>query len=151
MCKFFGSKVVSANKSVSNQPSRRQAGSQRSNLTRPQPQWWDAKHREGLSVRTLTKEEVDEKLERNQLELVEGEKWWTVEYSKKYKSMTMAFLRTVMSGGKQYNGVFFFFRENYAYPDRSVDPDAFWLLIQKLSWHADTVLQLSEVYRHREG
>jgi hypothetical protein len=101
MRKFFGSKVVSANKSsVPSQSSRRQAGSLRSNLTRPQPQWWGAKQREGLSARILTKEELDDKLERSQLEFMEGEKWWTVEYSKKYKSMTKAFIQTVMSGGE---------------------------------------------------
>jgi Transcriptional repressor TCF25 len=31
------------------------------------------------------------------------------------------------------------------------DPEAFWDLLTKLPWHADTLLQLSEVYRHREG
>ena len=103
MRKFFGSKVVSASKSSTtpNASSRRQVGgAQHSNLTRPQPQWWAAKQREGLSVRTLTMEEMEEKLERLPLEVESGEKWWTVEYSKRYKSMTKAFIETVMSGGE---------------------------------------------------
>jgi hypothetical protein len=99
----IGSKVVAANKSSSPNPSpRRQAGALRSNLTRPQPHWWAAKQREGLSIRTLTEDEMKEKLERMPLELVVGEKWWTVEYSKKYKSMTMAFIQIVLSGSKHY-------------------------------------------------
>jgi len=32
-----------------------------------------------------------------------------------------------------------------------LDPDGFWDLLGKLPWHADTLLQLSEVFRHREG
>jgi hypothetical protein len=32
-----------------------------------------------------------------------------------------------------------------------VDPEGFWTLVQTLPWHADTLLQLAEVYRHREG
>lgn len=71
-------------------------------IPRPQPTWWAAKQREGLSIRALSPEEVEEKLERHSWDAEEDEKWWTVEYSKKYKSMTMAFMRTVMSGGEQY-------------------------------------------------
>uniref|UniRef100_P9WEI3 Probable transcription factor claV n=1 Tax=Ampulloclitocybe clavipes TaxID=56467 RepID=CLAV_AMPCV len=132
MRKFFGAKVVQANKSTSagasGSSSRRKPGVLRSNLTHPQPSWWAAKQREGLSIRVLTESETEAKMERQKWDTNEEEKWWTVEYSKKYKSMTMAFMQTVMSG----------------------DPEGFWNLLGKLPWHADTLLQLSEVYRHRE-
>jgi hypothetical protein len=32
-----------------------------------------------------------------------------------------------------------------------VDPEGFWRLLQTLVYHADTLLQLSEGYRYREG
>jgi len=48
----------------------------------------------------LTEEELQDKLKRQMWDGVDEEKWWTVEYSKKYKSMTMSFMRTVMSGGE---------------------------------------------------
>jgi hypothetical protein len=34
---------------------------------------------------------------------------------------------------------------------RTSDPQGFWALINYLSWHADTLLQLAEIYRHQEG
>ncbi|KXN88365.1 Transcription factor 25 [Leucoagaricus sp. SymC.cos] len=126
--KFFGSRVVQATKTGSSSPSRRNAGALRSNLTRPQSTWWSASQREGLSIQPLSEDEILEKLERNRWDRAYDEKWWTVEYSKKYKSMTKAFMRTVLSG----------------------DPQGFYELLRKLPWHADTLLQLSEVYRHRE-
>lgn len=106
MRKFFGSKVVQATKASSGSTqsggSRRQGASTalRSNLTKPKPTWWAARQREGLSVRAYTDEEVREKLDRHGWNPAGEEKWWTVEYSKKYKSMTKAFISTVMSGGK---------------------------------------------------
>jgi hypothetical protein len=104
MRKFFGSKVVSAAKSSSSGspgPSSRgrQVGAQKSHLTRPQPSWWAAKQREGLSIRAYNPEDVEEMLLRQGWEHVE-EKWWTVEYSKKYKGVTMSFMQAVMSGGE---------------------------------------------------
>ena len=104
MRKFFGSRVVQSTKasSGSTQSGRRQGASAalRSNLTKPKPTWWAARQREGLSVRVYTDEEVVEKLDRHGWNPAGEEKWWTVEYSKKYKSMTKAFMSTVMSGGK---------------------------------------------------
>ncbi|KAF8622426.1 hypothetical protein AX15_007010 [Amanita polypyramis BW_CC] len=131
--KFFGSKVVQASKTFggpSSSSGRRQGVSAavRSHLTKPKPTWWAAKQREGLSARTCTEEEVKEIMQRHGWDAVGEEKWWTVEYSKKYKSMTKAFMGTVMSG----------------------DPQGFWDLLGKLPWHADTLLQVAEVYRHRE-
>ena len=32
-----------------------------------------------------------------------------------------------------------------------VDPETLWRVLQRMPWHADTLLQLAEVYRHREG
>ncbi|KAI0773668.1 transcriptional repressor TCF25-domain-containing protein [Fomes fomentarius] len=110
--KFFGSK----------------SAAQRSNLTRPKGTWWPAQLREGLSVRPLTQEDVDESLRRHLRQPLHGEKVWTVEYSKKYRAVTFDFMRTVLSG----------------------DPEGFYQLLRVLPYHADTLLQLSEVYHHRE-
>ncbi|OSD01961.1 DUF654-domain-containing protein [Trametes coccinea BRFM310] len=126
--KFFGSKVISAAKAGSSSSSARHSVLQRSNLTRPQPTWWPAQLREGLSVRPLTPEEVDASLRRHGWQPLHGEKLWTVEYSKKYRAVTFEFMRTVMSG----------------------DPEGFYQLLRALPYHADTLLQLSEVYHHRE-
>ena len=127
MRKFFGSKVVQATK-AGESSNRKKVPAVRSNLTRPQHSWWAAKGREGLSLRPLLDDEADEILKRHAWHSIQ-EKWWTVEYSKKYKSMTKAFMDTVLSG----------------------DPQGFWDLLGTSPWHADTLLQVSEVYRHREG
>ncbi|KAF9029393.1 transcriptional repressor TCF25-domain-containing protein [Rhodocollybia butyracea] len=132
--KFFGSKVVAANKDKSSGSSKRAHVTQRSVLTKPQSNWPPAHMREGLSAKQLTDEEVAEKFDRNRWTdsasgtSFEGERWWTVEYSKKYKSTTMLFLHVVASG----------------------DPQGFYGLIQRAPWHADSWLQLAEVFRHRE-
>lgn len=145
MRKFFGSKVVQANKSgpsgAPGSSSRRPATVQRSNLTRPQPTWWPASQREGLSIRPLTDEELKLKGEGRS-----DEKWWTVDYSKRYKSATKAFIRSVMAGGMQNASMLLMCSLKSL-----SDPEAFWEILRKLPWHADTLLQLSEVYRHREG
>ena len=131
MKKFFGAKVISASKaaSASNQP-RRRPMTARSNLTKPQPTWWPAELRQGLSLRTLTDEELVQRRRRHGYESeISGERYWTVEYSKKYKGVTKSFIHMVMSG----------------------DPEGFWQLLRAFPYHADTLLQLSEVYSHREG
>ena len=97
--KFFGSKVISAAKGSSSSASTRQSVATRSNLTRPHASWWPAQFREGLSVRQLTDEEVEEGLRRHLRQPLHGEKVWTVEYSKKYRAVTFDFMRTVLSGG----------------------------------------------------
>ncbi|KAF8189634.1 transcriptional repressor TCF25-domain-containing protein [Pholiota molesta] len=126
MRRFFGSRVVTANRAEQSS-SRKKVPAVKSHLTRPQPSWWAAKGREGLSLRPLTDEETELKLKAHGWTPMQ-EKWWTVEYSKKYKSMTKAFMDTVLSG----------------------DPQGFWDLLGALPWHADTLLQISEVYRHRD-
>ncbi|KAJ3987535.1 transcriptional repressor TCF25-domain-containing protein [Lentinula detonsa] len=127
--RFFGSKVVAANKDKPGGNSKRAHVTQRSVLTKPQAAWAPAQMREGLSARQLTQEEVMEKFNRNQWDTnFASEKWWSVEYSKKYKSITMLFLQTVLSG----------------------DPQGFYNILQRAPWHADSWLQLAEVFRHRE-
>jgi len=98
--KFFGSRVVQATRTKISSSSRRNVGALKSNLTRPQPNWWTASQREGLSIRPLTLEECQEKFQRRSWDAI-NEKWWTVEYSRKYKSMTKAFIKTVLSGGER--------------------------------------------------
>lgn len=102
--RFFGAKVVAANRDKpsggSASSSKRAHITQRSILTKPQASWAPAHMREGLSARQLTEEEINDKLARNEWDDgAPGEKWWTVEYSKRYKGMTMAFLQVVLSGG----------------------------------------------------
>lgn len=130
MRKFFGSKAISAAKasgSGSSSSSRRTA-MQRSNLTRPQSTWSPAQMRDGLSARMYADEEVQEICTRHGWQPLLEERVWTVEYSKKYRGVTLAFMQTVMSG----------------------DPEGFWQILRLLPYHADTLLQLSEVYFHRE-
>ncbi|KAK0231553.1 transcriptional repressor TCF25-domain-containing protein [Armillaria fumosa] len=127
MRKFFGSKVVQASKADTpgaTSSSRRQPTALRSHLTRPQPTWAQARTREGLSIRPLT----DNELKHQGAGSVLGEKWWTVEYSKKYKSMTKVFIQTVQAG----------------------DPQGLFDMCRSMPWHADTLLQMAQVFRHRE-
>ncbi|KAL5488434.1 hypothetical protein ACEPAI_6552 [Sanghuangporus weigelae] len=131
MRKFFGSKVISASKAQERQPRGAKAALKglKSNLTKPQPTWWSASQREGLSVRTLSENELNDKASRSNIAVHEkSERWWTVEYSKRYRNVTKAFISAVMSG----------------------DPERLYRILSKLPWHADTLLQISEVYRHRE-
>lgn len=150
MRKFFGAKVIQANKSDSSNPSgpssRRHAALQRSNLTRPKATWWSSSQREGLSIRPLSTEELESKQTRYQWGAIE-EKWWTVEYSQRYKSMTKSFIGAVMSGREWRYQV----TEGLHNGSPFLDPEALWDVLKKLPWHADNLLQLAEIYRHREG
>lgn len=148
MRKFFGAKVVSASKDSAPGPStsRRQPSSQRSNLTRPKANWWPAQLREGLSIRLLSADEVEQKTLRHAWGHIPGESIWTVEYSKKYRGATLAFMQTVMSGGTRVVHL-----RRIQLTDQCLDPQGFYSLLKILPWHADTLLQLSEVYYHREG
>ncbi|KAG1838707.1 transcriptional repressor TCF25-domain-containing protein [Suillus subluteus] len=135
MRKFFGARAVIAAKSSetsSSGGSKKRRGvaptqTQRSQLTRPHPSWGMIKQREGLSSRPLTGEEVQQKIT-DQNSPAAADKWWTVEYSKRYKGVTKTFMQAVSSG----------------------DPETLWRVLQKLPWHGDTLLQLAEVYRHQE-
>jgi hypothetical protein len=100
MRRFFGGKVIptSRNESGSSSRARRQPTVQRSNLTRPRSNWWPATLREGLTLRPLTNNEVAAKALLVPWDDTE-EKYWTVEYSKKYKGATLEFMQTVLSGG----------------------------------------------------
>ena len=119
MRKFFGSKVVcmhydilssllkdcqiSASKAQEKQPRGARAAIKglKSHLTKPQPTWWSASQREGLSIRPLSDEELKDKATRSKLAISDrGDRWWTVEYSKRYRNVTKAFISAVMSGGK---------------------------------------------------
>ena len=82
----------------------------------------------GPSLQPLAEDEVNAKLKRHTWNAMQ-EKWWTVEYSKKYKSMTKAFMpETVLSGGVSVQ------RDGFH------ETNMFW---QKLlgPWHTDTILQ----------
>lgn len=104
MRKFFGSKVVVSSRVASRTASKRVNAAFRSTLTNPKPNWWPSQLREGLSVRQLTPDEREDKLFRYGWSDRPEEVWWTVEYGKKYRAITMAFMRTVMSGGKWSDG-----------------------------------------------
>jgi hypothetical protein len=85
----------------------------KSHLIKPSADWPIGMLRSGMSVRRLTGEEVRDKAKRDGWEASVdasyeegrgegGEQWWTVEYNKKYKSMTKAFMRVVSSGGRYF-------------------------------------------------
>jgi hypothetical protein len=102
MRKFFGSKVVLSSKTT-RVASKRVNAAHRSTLTNPKPNWWPPQLREGLSIRQLTPDEHEDKLFRHGWS-GRQEVWWTVEYGKKYRAITMAFMQIVMSGGKRLHG-----------------------------------------------
>ncbi|TFY53061.1 hypothetical protein EVJ58_g9660 [Rhodofomes roseus] len=133
--KFFGAKVISAAKSAESGPSKRAAAAAarlksqaKATLARPKGNWWSATYRQGLSSRLYTPEDEEQMRGRHAWSPLLGEKVWTVEYSKKYRSVTLAFMQTVMSG----------------------DPVGFNQILGQMPYHGDTLLQMSEVYFHRE-
>jgi hypothetical protein len=101
MRKFFGSKIVVSSKITSRTASKRVNAAHRSALTNPKPNWWPAQLREGLSIRQFSPDEREDKLFRYGWSNKPEEVWWTVEYGKKYRAITMAFMQIVMSGGKR--------------------------------------------------
>ncbi|KZT23178.1 DUF654-domain-containing protein [Neolentinus lepideus HHB14362 ss-1] len=118
--RLFGSKVV---------PSASSKSKVRSTLTRPKDGWWPAKLREGLSLRALDDAEAEAKRTRWGWQVERDEKWHTVVYDKRYRSVTAGFVTTVMAG----------------------DPEGFWRILSKFPYQADTLLQLAETYRYRDG
>jgi len=102
MRRFFGAKVISSTKAQTKGPrgGRSVVQNLKSNLTKPQPTWGNAAQREGLSVHSLSDEEVSVKEQRSGVSLAsKNDKWWTVEYSDRYRSVTKAFVSAVMIGG----------------------------------------------------
>jgi hypothetical protein len=83
---------------------------------KPKAEWWPAKARDGLGLRALGDDEVKAlRVRRGWVEGASegsnglkdsnvtedgGERWWTVEYSRKYMSVTKAFMQIVLSGGQ---------------------------------------------------
>lgn len=104
--KFFGAKVISAAKSSEAGASKRAAAAAarlksqtKATLAKPKGNWWPANYRQGLSSKLYTPEEEEEMRDRHGWAPLLGEKVWAVEYSKKYRAYTLAFMQTVMSGG----------------------------------------------------
>lgn len=106
MRRFFGSKIIVSSRTASRTTSKRVNAAHRSMLTSPKPNWWPAQLREGLSIRQLTSDEREDKLFRYGWSDGPEEVWWTVEYGKKYRAITMAFMQTVMSGGGWWYSLF---------------------------------------------
>jgi hypothetical protein len=103
MRRFFGSKVVLASKAgESSQGALKKAQNVRSYLARPQATWWPSQGREGLSLRSYNERETSEKFTRQAWSPIQ-EKWWTVEYNKKYNTTTRQFMSAVMAGGESTN------------------------------------------------
>ena len=97
---------VSASKAEEKQPRGARAVMQslKSHLPKPQATWWSASQREGLSIRMLKGEECAQKDDRCHTTLTtKGDRWWTVEYSKRYRNVTKAFWEAVLSGGESFN------------------------------------------------
>jgi hypothetical protein len=87
--KFFGARVVNAGAAP---PKRAVSASARVVLARPKPEWWPARARGPEEVAALVQR-------RGWARAEDGDRWWTVEYSRKYKAVTRAFMQTVASGG----------------------------------------------------
>ncbi|KAG8855858.1 hypothetical protein FRB96_006680 [Tulasnella sp. 330] len=119
--RFFGSKVVNSAKPPN---SKRTQVSLRSQLTRPASTWQNLRTAQGLAMRALT----DSELQRSTSVGMPGERWWTIEHSQSYKKTQLEFLSAVAAG----------------------DPNGFLLILQQHPWHIDTLLQLSEVFRHED-
>ena len=128
MRKYFGTKVVAQAKaeSASSGPSRKPQPPDRTQLTKPRATWWPGRMREGLSMSELSVEESEGKSGWSE----DGEeRWWSVEYSKRYKGITRTFMSLVRIG----------------------DADGLFNILRQVPWHADTLLQLADIYSHREG
>ncbi|KIM32756.1 hypothetical protein M408DRAFT_186122 [Serendipita vermifera MAFF 305830] len=135
MRRFFGSKVISAAESSSSStPGGQQprAPLARSVLCRPQSSWPPAAMRDGLTMRPLTVDETKmkdggEKAEKNWMRMP-GDKWFTVEHSPEYRWDQLQFIQVV----------------------GMLDPNNLFTLMRESFWHADTLLQIGEVYRAQD-
>lgn len=100
----------------------------------------------------LKGEECTQKANRCHVPLTtKDDRWWTIEYSKRYRSVTKAFWEAVQSGGESLAQYCIMFPGSILMRTVRLDPERFYKILTKLPWHADTLLQLSEVNRHREG
>lgn len=81
----------------------------KSNLTKPEDNWPPATAREGLVARAYSESEAAKKVRRLGVNVKE-EKWWTIEYSRKYRSVTKAFMQAVRAGGENKSCIY-----RYAY------------------------------------
>lgn len=119
----------------------------RSNLTRPKVGWGNAGRREGLSARLLTDEEREDRNARHRWSGdIAGERKWTVEYSKGYRGTTRVFMHMVTIGGATFLSTLDFIHQYLA-----TDAEGIQQMLQEAPFHADTLLQMSEIYFHREG
>ncbi|CAG8643256.1 12115_t:CDS:10, partial [Acaulospora colombiana] len=140
MRRFFGSKVINAaenSSSASTPPGYQQPRGpvSRSTLCKPQKTWPPGGSRDGLSMRPLTSEEMKlttggntKDNQANNWMLMPGDKWFTLEHSPAYRWDQLRFIQAV--GMLDPNNLFSLMRESY--------------------WHADTLLQIAEVYRAQD-
>jgi hypothetical protein len=141
MRRFFGSKVINAaeNSSSSSTPPGYQQPRgpvSRSTLCKPQKTWPPGGSRDGLTMRPLTTEEIklttggnSKENQANNWMLMPGDKWFTIEHSPAYRWDQLRFIQAV--------GMF--------------DPNNLFSLMRESYWHADTLLQIAEVYRAQDG
>jgi hypothetical protein len=106
----------------------------RAPASRPRNPSWQAAHwhpvptaaREGLSLRALSDEELNDKLAHHvSWDPARDEKWWTVEYTKKSTNSKSVKDRV--------------FRRFFALIVH-VDPNGFHGLLEKFPWHGDTLV-----------
>ncbi|WWC65095.1 uncharacterized protein I303_107709 [Kwoniella dejecticola CBS 10117] len=125
--RFFGSKVIAS--SATSGPNRHRPGvSQklRYTISKPKPTYPPATSLEGLVMREMLENEVEELYERRGKERMDkGEKWNTFEHTGPWREIQRQFMGAV----------------------RSHDPNELMALLQVYPWHVDTLLQMSEVYR----
>lgn len=100
MRKYFGTKVVAQAKAESSAsgsgPTRKPQAPDRTQLTRPRATWWPGRMRDGLNMAQLDLEESEGKSGWSE----DGEeRWWSVEYSRRYKGITRTFMSLVKIGG----------------------------------------------------
>ncbi|KAG8963840.1 hypothetical protein FRC03_002524 [Tulasnella sp. 419] len=105
------------------EPTRRTHSALRTTLAKPPKGWGNLRVNNGLSMRSLSTSELE-----GIVPIIDGEKWWTFEHSTSYKKTQLEFLEHVAIG----------------------DPNGLGFLLQRNPWHIDTLLQLSEIFRHQE-
>ncbi|EJD51735.1 DUF654-domain-containing protein [Auricularia subglabra TFB-10046 SS5] len=117
--KFFGARVVAAAQSSSPAPGPSRKPA-KGVLVQPQPGWPPAGARTGIALAQRQADASDDALRR-------GERWWQIVYDEGYVADTFRFVEAV----------------------KTMDPQNLVDLLYRTPWHADTLLQVSEYYRHR--